>query len=81
MDPLVLTFDIGTQSARAVLVDDKGNLLHKTQKKFDPPYFSLQPGWAAAGRKLLLETRSVELSLALKRDFRRGIGSTSATSA
>ena len=41
-----LTFDIGTQSARAVLVDDSGILLHKTQKRFDPPYFSLEPGWA-----------------------------------
>jgi len=46
MEPLVLTFDIGTQSARAVLVDDSGILLHKTQKRFDPPYFSLEPGWA-----------------------------------
>ena len=46
MEPLVLTFDIGTQSARAVLVDDKGNILHKTQHRFEEPYFSLNPGWA-----------------------------------
>ncbi len=46
MNPLVLTFDIGTQSCRAVLVDDKGSILAKTQKGFDPPYFSPQPGWA-----------------------------------
>ena len=65
MEPLVLTFDIGTQSARAVLVDDKGNLIHKTQKKFDPPYFSLQPGWAEQDANYYWNT-ICELSLALK---------------
>lgn len=46
MEPLVLTFDIGTQSLRAVLVNDKGQIVAKVQKKFDVPYFSLNPGWA-----------------------------------
>lgn len=46
MRPLALTFDIGTQSLRAVLVDTSGQLLHKAQIKFDTPYFSLRPGWA-----------------------------------
>ncbi|MGN0659399.1 MAG: FGGY-family carbohydrate kinase [Emergencia sp.] len=46
MKPLVLTFDIGTQSLRAVLVDDEGNLLCKKQTAFEKPYFSLNPGWA-----------------------------------
>lgn len=46
MEPLVLTFDIGTQSLRAVLVDDRGNLVCKEQIHFAEPYFSLSPGWA-----------------------------------
>ena len=46
MKPIVLTFDIGTQSLRAVLVDDSGNILFKEQIKYDEPYFSLNPGWA-----------------------------------
>ena len=40
MRPLVLTFDIGTQSLRAVLVDDMGEIVYKVQKKFSKPYFS-----------------------------------------
>lgn len=44
--PLVLTFDMGTQSARALLVDATGTIVHKAQKVYDPPYQSPQPGWA-----------------------------------
>ena len=45
-EPLILVFDLGTQSARAVLVNAAGDIVHKVQKIFDPPYFSKQPGWA-----------------------------------
>ena len=45
-DPLVLTFDCGTQSVRALLFDSKGTLLCKCQEYFNPPYISLRPGWA-----------------------------------
>lgn len=45
-EPLVLTFDIGTQSARAVLVDKKGGIVAVNQKKYSEPYFSVNPGWA-----------------------------------
>lgn len=45
-NPLVLTFDIGTQSLRAVIVDKQGNILMKVQKKFEQPYFSTNPNWA-----------------------------------
>lgn len=45
-EPLVLTFDMGTQSARALLVDRTGTIVHKAQKRYDPAYYSLQPGWA-----------------------------------
>jgi sugar (pentulose or hexulose) kinase len=44
--PLVLTFDMGTQSARALLVNSRGEILHKVQKIYDPPYYSKRPGWA-----------------------------------
>ncbi len=45
-DPLILTFDVGTQSARVVLVDTKGNVLDKVKKAYDRPYYSLHPNWA-----------------------------------
>jgi sugar (pentulose or hexulose) kinase len=45
-EPLVLTFDMGTQSARAVLVNPRGDILFKTQKAYETPYISLHPGWA-----------------------------------
>lgn len=43
---IALTFDIGTQSARGVLIDDKGNILAKEKIAFKNPYFSKNPGWA-----------------------------------
>lgn len=45
-DPLVLTFDMGTQSGRAVLVNTRGDIVAKKQKVYDAPYYSLNPGWA-----------------------------------
>ncbi|MDD3831321.1 MAG: FGGY-family carbohydrate kinase [Clostridia bacterium] len=45
-NPLVLTFDCGTQSMRAVLVDKQGNVIDKAQVKYNKPYISPQPGWA-----------------------------------
>ncbi len=45
-DPLVLVFDIGTQSTRAVLVDTKGNVLRQVREAYDTPYYSLHPNWA-----------------------------------
>lgn len=44
--PLVLTFDVGTQSARAVMVDREGNIVFKAQKTYDKPYYSKNPDWA-----------------------------------
>jgi sugar (pentulose or hexulose) kinase len=46
LHPLVLTIDLGTQSARAILTDKDGSILHKVQHKFEKPYYSLNPGWA-----------------------------------
>ncbi|MDR0909051.1 MAG: FGGY-family carbohydrate kinase [Spirochaetaceae bacterium] len=46
MDKLILSFDLGTQSARALLVSPKGDILFKAKKTFAEPYFSKAPGWA-----------------------------------
>ena len=45
-NPLFLTFDVGTQGARVVLVDQQGNVLDKVKKTYDDPYYSLHPNWA-----------------------------------
>jgi sugar (pentulose or hexulose) kinase len=45
-EPLILTFDLGTQSIRALLVNHQGGIVHKTQKFYTKPYHSKQPGWA-----------------------------------
>jgi sugar (pentulose or hexulose) kinase len=45
-DQLILTFDMGTQSARAMLVDAKGGIVAKQQKVYEKPYHSSSPGWA-----------------------------------
>lgn len=45
-NPLVLTFDVGTQSARGLLVTKEGNFVDKCQIKYDEPYYSRHPGWA-----------------------------------
>lgn len=45
-DRMVLVFDIGTQSTRAMIVNQSGEILGKRQVKHDPPYYSLKPDWA-----------------------------------
>ena len=45
-DRVVLTFDIGTQSCRAILINDHGELIGKKQIAYDPPYYSPELGWA-----------------------------------
>lgn len=42
---LILALDNGTQSARALIFDLRGNLIHKAQVPFTP-YVASQPGWA-----------------------------------
>ena len=65
MGPLALTFDIGTQSCRAALVDDTGTILVQTQEKFSSPYFSLRPGWAEQHGEFYWES-ICKVSLGLK---------------
>ena len=42
----ILAIDVGTQSARAIVFDERGHLLAKAQTTFDPTYVSPRPGWA-----------------------------------
>lgn len=42
---IILSFDAGTQSIRAALIDTNGNITQIVKKKIEP-YFSVQPGWA-----------------------------------
>ncbi len=46
MSVRILSIDIGTQSARAIVFDAQGQLLAKAQETFNPTYVSPQPGWA-----------------------------------
>lgn len=45
-EPLILTFDIGTQSMRAMLVNKKGDIIDLEQMRYERPYISRNPGWA-----------------------------------
>ncbi len=42
----LLALDVGTQSARALVFDARGQLLGKAQQTFEPAYVSPHPGWA-----------------------------------
>jgi sugar (pentulose or hexulose) kinase len=64
-EPLILTFDIGTQSGRAMLVNSRGDIVYKVQKIYDPPYFSKHAGWAEQKAETYWES-ICETSLALK---------------
>lgn len=55
MNPLVLTFDCGTQSIRSLLVDKQGNIVAKEQISF-VPYYSLQPGYAEQKPSVYIDT-------------------------
>ena len=43
---IMLVFDIGTQSGRAMLINTKGEVLGICKKKYDVPYHSPFPDWA-----------------------------------
>ena len=42
----LLSIDVGTQSARAIVFDESGNLIARAQTIFEPAYVSPHPGWA-----------------------------------
>lgn len=66
-EPLVLTFDMGTQSARAILVDREGNIVLKKQKKYHKPYYSKEPQFAEQRADFYWEALC-EVSLSLKEE-------------
>lgn len=43
---IILAFDIGTQSTRALLISSNGQIVAKAQKGHHPAYISRQSGWA-----------------------------------
>lgn len=45
-EKLMLTIDFGTQSVRAGLFNKKGETVDYVKKSYDPPYFSVKPGYA-----------------------------------
>ena len=45
-NPLVLTFDFGTQSVRASLINNKGDIEAISKIPYEPVYYSSQPGFA-----------------------------------
>ncbi len=41
----VLSIDYGTQSVRVSIINDKGEFLAFEQERYNPPYFSIKPGY------------------------------------
>lgn len=66
-NPLVLTFDMGTQSARAMLVDPSGQIVKKVKMCYETPYFSRKTDWAEQRPQFYWEA-VCEVSLSLKKE-------------
>lgn len=45
-EKVVLTIDFGTQSVRALIINNKGETLAMEKVGYDQPYFSVKPGYA-----------------------------------
>ncbi len=45
-EKVVLVYDVGTQSARALLISQRGEILDMSQVKYEEPYVSPRPDWA-----------------------------------
>jgi sugar (pentulose or hexulose) kinase len=67
MPGYVLSIDCGTQSARAIIFDEKGNLLLKSQQKFEP-YYSKKPGWAEQDPNLFWDKIVIAIKAIKKED-------------
>jgi sugar (pentulose or hexulose) kinase len=55
-NPLILTFDLGTQSMRGMLVNKQGQIASIVQHKYVTPYYSKNPGWAEQKPEFYFET-------------------------
>ena len=67
-NPLVLTYDVGTQSTRATLVDKQGTIVDKVQVKYEEPYFRQEPGWAEQKTDFYYAHMCAASSVLLKRN-------------
>ena len=55
-NPLILTFDLGTQSMRGMLVNKQGQIVSMVQHKYGAPYYSRNPGWAEQKPEFYFDT-------------------------
>ena len=67
-NPLVMTFDFGTQSVRACVFAPDGNCLAMKSKKYEPAYYSPKPGYAEMDPSYYFECLC-ECTKALKNEF------------
>lgn len=65
-NPLILAFDCGTQSTRALLFNKNGDIVAKSKIVFEP-YFSLKEGWAEQYSEVYWNT-FIEASQTLKKE-------------
>lgn len=65
--PLILTFDCGTQSTRAMLFNKNGDIIGKSKIAFEP-YFSEKEGWAEQDASFYWE-KLLEASQTLKEQY------------
>ena len=75
-EPLILTFDVGTQSMRALLLDKGGAAHGSMQQVYDEPYYSRNPNWAEQRPDMYFEalcSLSSRLHTAYPNEFRRVI--------
>ncbi|MDO4940485.1 MAG: FGGY-family carbohydrate kinase [Erysipelotrichaceae bacterium] len=56
MEEIVLTFDIGTQSMRGMLVNKRGEIVHIEKEAYEEPYYSKNKDWAEKNPDFYYET-------------------------
>ncbi|MBA4369423.1 MAG: carbohydrate kinase, partial [Desulfobacterium sp.] len=67
MEKVLLSIDCGTQSLRALMFSENGDLLDKEQIKYDP-YFSVHPGWAEQDPEIFWKSVCEACRILKKRD-------------
>lgn len=66
--PLVLTLDFGTQSLRAALINDKGEIEDIEKYKYENPYYSDSYGYAEQDADFYWEGAKIALKALIKRN-------------
>lgn len=67
-NPIILTFDVGTQSMRGLLVNKHGDILALQQIIYDEPYYSRNKDWAEKDPDFYYSTLS-KISRTLKDNY------------